>query len=219
MSHRHQHDPVSYPVAELERRFYAFVIDRLLTWGAVAVLCVGLWLLDLEPLVIVAAGVGALFVMWLVLAVMTGVAGTTPGKSATGLRVVSEDSGTPVGVGRALLRSAVVGLATIPTIGMGLLTLAWTAVEDRDRQRRGWHDHLAKSVVVDVRPVEVVEEQEDSAPRAVVNLTAMRLVPAPAVEVSSLSTPRRVNPEHSVRRQAQAESAAQTPPPVTAPPP
>jgi hypothetical protein len=102
----------------------------------------------------------------------------------------------------------VLGVAGLPTFGIGLATLAWTAVEDRGRQRRGWHDHLTSTVVVDVRPpAEQAAATADDVPRHIVNLTAMRLVPAPPVEVE---TPER--PEHSMRRQ-------QLPPEVLTPAP
>jgi uncharacterized RDD family membrane protein YckC len=173
----------TYPVAELERRFYAFAVDRLVTWGLYVVVGVGAWLaLGDRPWAIAGIVGGAVVLGWLVLAVMTGVSGNTPGKSALGLRVVHHGTGTPIGVGPALVRSLVLAAASLPTFGIGLATLAWTAVEDRGRQRRGWHDHLASSVVVDVRPVEEVTELVDDSPRHVVNLTAMRLIPAPAVE-------------------------------------
>ena len=71
------------------------------------------------------------------------------------------------------------GVATLPTFGIGLATLAWTAVADPTRRRRGWHDHVARSIVVDLRPEPSAPEEADSGPRHVVNLTAMRLVPAP----------------------------------------
>ena len=48
----------------------------------------------------------------------------------------------------ALLRGLVLGVASIPTFGIGLATLAWTALMDARRQRRGWHDQVAKTVVV-----------------------------------------------------------------------
>ena len=121
--------------------------------------------------------------------------------------MVHHGTGTPIGVGRALLRSLVLGVSGLPTFGIGLATLAWTAVEDRGRQRRGWHDHLAHTVVVDVRPPPAVADVADEAPRHIVNLTAMRLVPAPPVEV--VRTPERS--EQSMRRQ-------QLPPEVTQPP-
>jgi uncharacterized RDD family membrane protein YckC len=200
----------TYPIAELERRFYAFAIDRLLTWGGCAVVGVLAWLaLGDEPLAVVGV-VGAVLVLgWLALAVMTGVAGTTPGKSAVGLRVVHHGTGTPVGVGPALLRSVVVATASLPTFGIGLATLAWTAVEDRGRQRRGWHDHLASSVVVDVRPVEVVTESVDDSPRHVVNLTAMRLIPAPAVEQPDFQVPAPVSRPAPEPRPSQVPAASQ----------
>ena len=71
-------------------------------------------------------------------------------------------------------------------LGFGLAALAWTAVMDPSGWRRGWHDLRVGSVVVDSRPAPVVEEPEEEAPRQVVNLTAMRLVPA------SPTPPRRV---------------------------
>jgi hypothetical protein len=131
--------------------------------------------------------------------------------SAFGLRGVHLGSGLPVGVGRSLLRSVVLALASVPTFALGLATLAWTAVEDRGRQRRGWHDHLAHSVVVDVRPVDPYVEEVDEGPRHVVNLTAMRLIPAPPVEPAA--PPRRVNPEQSTRRTPIPPQAQQPPAP------
>jgi uncharacterized RDD family membrane protein YckC len=181
---------ITYPIAELERRFYAFAMDRLLTWGLYVLVGVASWLvLGDRPWAVVGIVAGVMVLGWLALAVMTGVSGSTPGKSAVGLRVVHHGTGTPIGVGPALLRSLVVAAASLPTFGIGLATLAWTAVEDRGRQRRGWHDHLASSVVVDVRPVEVVAESVDDSPRHVVNLTAMRLIPAPAVEPPVFQAP------------------------------
>lgn len=211
--------PTSFPVADLERRFYAFALDRLLSWALYVVVGVGalaalgsdrIW----AVLVLVA---GAAFVVWLALAVLLGATGTTPGKSALGLRVVREGTGATVGVGSALVRSLVLALAGLPTFGMGLASLAWTAVADPGGRRRGWHDHLSHSVVVDVRPVAVVQEQVADGPRQIVNLTALRLVPTPPVEVPS--TPARVpGSELSRRRQPDdaERGAASTPPPASA---
>lgn len=208
----------TYPIAELERRFYAFATDRLVTWGLYVLVGVVSWLvLGDRPWAVVGIVAGVMVLGWLALAVMTGVSGSTPGKSAVGLRVVHHGTGTPIGVGPALLRSLVVAAASLPTFGIGLATLAWTAVEDRGRQRRGWHDHLASSVVVDVRPVEVVTESVDDSPRHVVNLTAMRLIPAPAVEPPVFQAPppmTRPAPESRPRPTPQPG-----PPPASAPAP
>ncbi|MDR7251823.1 putative RDD family membrane protein YckC [Nocardioides sp. BE266] len=200
---------MTYPIAQLERRFTAFAVDRILAWGLLALvgfLTVAFVTDDVWTVVGVVAG--ATVLLWLVLAVLLGVAGTSPGKAMTGLRVVHHGTGTPIGVGPALLRSLVLGVAGLPTFGIGVATLAWTSVEDRSRQRRGWHDHLTHTVVVDVRPVvEVASAAVDEGPRHIVNLTAMRLIPAPPVEV--VRTPERS--EVSMRRQP-------LPPEVVAPP-
>ena len=174
---------VAHPVAGLDRRFYAFAIDRALAWAWYAVAGLAAWsLLDDRPWLVVAVIAGVVVVTSLGLAVLLGARGTSPGKASVGLRVVHDGSGTPIGVGRAVLRTLVLVLASVPTFGLGLASLAWTAVADPSHQRRGWHDHLARSVVVDVRPVPVVAEAPaEEAQRHVVNLTAMRLVPAPAV--------------------------------------
>lgn len=193
--------PTTYPVAELDRRFYAFAIDRVLAWSLVLLVALGSWLALDRRLGWVLVGIlgASMLLTWLGLAVLAGLRGTSPGKSLLGLRVVHHDTGTPVGVGRALVRAAVLGLSSVPTFGIGLATLAWTAVADPGRQRRGWHDHLARSVVVDVRPVPEQVDQVQEAPRHIVNLTAMRLVPTPPVEMPT--TPPRVSaPEQSPRR-------------------
>jgi uncharacterized RDD family membrane protein YckC len=191
------------PPADLERRFYAFAIDRLL--GA-AVLAAGLAVALLAGVDATATAVGVVVLapmVGLALAVPLGLRGTSPGRAVLGLRVVDADSGRPIGVGRALLRSLLLGLAAVPTAGLGVATLAWTAVVDPGGRRRGWHDLRVRSVVVDVRPVVVAEEVEEPAPRAVVNLTAMRLVPAPAAPERPAPTP----------------APAQAPAPVPAAPP
>ncbi len=205
---------ITYPVAALERRFTAFAVDRLLAWGLLVAVGVVTTLLVPDDLwTVVGAVAGATVLLWLVLAIVLGVGGTSPGKAMCGLRVVHHGTGTPIGVGPALLRSLVLGIAGLPTFGLGVATLAWTAVEDRGRQRRGWHDHLTHTVVVDVRPVtEVADDAADDGPRHIVNLTAMRLIPAPPVE--TVRTPERS--EQSMRRQPlPAEVMA---PPVQQPP-
>ncbi len=222
----HQAHATTYPIAQLERRFTAFAVDRILTWSLLAVVGVvtAMFVSD-QVWTVIGAVAGAAVVLWLALSIVLGVTGSSPGKAMTGLRVVHHGTGTPIGVGPALLRSLVLGVSGLPTFGIGLATLAWTAVEDRGRQRRGWHDHVAHTVVVDVRPVvEVADDVADDGPRHIVNLTAMRLVPAPPVE--AVRTPERA--EQSMRRQqlppevthpaAPPAPAAQAPAPAYAPP-
>ncbi len=170
------------PVADLDRRFYAFVLDRAVAWavvGAVAFLLVRLLGTD-QVWVLAVAIVASWVLVGVGLAVVLGLTGWSPGNAVSSIRVVRGGSaGRPLGVRAALVRQFVLGVATLPTLGIGLAALAWTVTMDPSGQRRGWHDHLADSVVVDVRPLPADEPEEDAGPRHVVNLTALRLVPVP----------------------------------------
>jgi uncharacterized RDD family membrane protein YckC len=145
---------VSGTPAGLDRRFAAFVLDRLFVAALVAAagavayaafLREGRWALGL---VLVAGTAVALEVA---LALLVGTHGVSVGKAALGLRVSSTDGGA-IGVGPGVLRAAVVGGAAMGTLGFGAATLAWTAAADPTGRRRGWHDLLTGSIVVDVRP-------------------------------------------------------------------
>ena len=175
------------PAADLDRRFYAFVIDRLLAWTIVGIVAWAAYRFLISRGV-VGAGflviVGALLLVGLGFAVAQGLAGTSPGKAALGLRVVHVGTGTAIGMPRAVQRSLILGVATLPTLGLGVATLAWTAVTDPGRMRRGWHDLVASSVVVDIRPLPEEPADTEEQPRRIVNLTAMRLVPVAVAESS-----------------------------------
>lgn len=212
----------TFPAAELDRRFYAFTLDRLLSWSV----DLGIALAAYHFLIArdrVWAGVLALvagvLLVGLVYSLLLGRYGISPGKAAVGLRVVHHGTGTPIGIGPAMLRSLVLGVSAMPTFGLGVATLAWTAVMDRGGQRRGWHDHISHGIVVDVRPVPVEAEEAQSAPRHIVNLTAMRLVPAP--QAAPVSTPARVSrPAPSAPRPSgppSASPASQAQPPALVP--
>ncbi|MCY7397072.1 MAG: RDD family protein, partial [Nocardioides sp.] len=179
------------PTAELDRRFYAFTLDRLLAWSVYAVAAWAAYVLLLDDgrtVAGIAVIAGTVVGVSLVLSFVLGLLGTSPGKAAVGLRVVDDTTGTPIGVGPAVLRTLILGVAALPTFGIGVATLAMTAVTDRERQRRGWHDHLSRSVVVDVRPAPAQEEAAPERPRQIVNLTAMRLVPASATPPREIPT-------------------------------
>jgi uncharacterized RDD family membrane protein YckC len=170
----------SLRVAGTDRRFHAFAVDRLIAWVidlAVAVVAQHYLFGRGHALVGVLVVVATVLLVGGVFALLLGITGSTPGKAFCGLRVIDTRTGRPIGVGPALLRALVVAGATVP-FGFGLAALAWTALADPERLGRGWHDRLVSSLVVDLRPLPVVEEAEDAAPRTVVNLTAMRLVPA-----------------------------------------
>lgn len=68
--------------------------------------------------------------------------GRSPGKEVMGLRVVSEQSGEAPGTGAMLARELIGRVIGLLFGGLGFL---W-ALLDRDGQ--GWHDKLARTVVV-----------------------------------------------------------------------
>ena len=166
-------------IADVDRRFYAFAVDRLIAWSidvAVAVVVSRTLMARGHVLLGVLVIAATVLVVGLLFALLQGATGRTPGKSVAGLRLVDMVAERPIGARRAVLRALVLGLAAIP-FGLGLAALAWTAVTDRSRLRRGWHDRLVSSIVVDVRPEPVAQAAPDEGPRPVVNLTAMRLAP------------------------------------------
>jgi uncharacterized RDD family membrane protein YckC len=87
----------------------------------------------------VAVFVGILPVLYFL--IPTAVVGRTVGKEVMGLRVVRWPSGTRLGFPRGVLRFFAYFVALVP-LGAGFL---WIIV---DRDRRGWHDHIAGSAVV-----------------------------------------------------------------------
>jgi uncharacterized RDD family membrane protein YckC len=216
----------TFPAASLDRRFYAFAIDRLIGWPLLAAaVFAAYWFYFSEERI--GAGIaviaGAVVVLWLAMAALLGLMGVSPGKALLGLRVVHLGSGTPIGMLPALLRTFIVGASTLPTFGLGLAALAWTAVMDPGHQRRGWHDNVTSSIVVDVRPVPVEEEEVDQGPRHVVNLTAMRLVPAEHPEpVAAPARPARPTPTPAPTPEPLAPTGGWpgvlAPPPPTEPP-
>jgi uncharacterized RDD family membrane protein YckC len=193
--------------AGADRRFYAFVVDRIFAWGVCGGEAYAAYTSLIEPGRLwtgVAAIAGTVLLVGLLTSLLVGLFGLTAGKALVGIRVLSFEDARPIGLPRAMLRTFLLGVATLPTLGFGAAALAWTAMVDPSGWRRGWHDLRTGTVVVDVRPVPVVDEPDDEAPRQVVNLTAMRLVPASALP------PRRI-PTRGKRPPA--------PPPEAVPPP
>lgn len=200
------------PPADLERRYYAHVVDRGLAWASYAAVA-GLagWLLD-GPVAVLLVVLGWVLVVQVGLAVLLGLRALSPGKALLGLRAISERTGDPVGVGPALLRGLVVGLSGPPTLLLGAAMLAWTSAADRGRRRRGWHDHLAGTLVVDLRPAPEHVEADEVSPRGIVNLTAMRLVPPPA---RPASTPPTARPPGARRRAVPTDTPTASSSPAT----
>lgn len=206
------------PAADLDRRFYAFAVDRAVAWGLAAAVAVPIARAvgPDEVLGAVAAVTGVFVVVGAAFAVVLGLTGSSPGNALLSIRVVAEGSGAPIGVRAALLRQLVLGVAALPMLGLGVAALAWTAAMDPGGRRRGWHDHLVGSTVVDTRPAPAAEPvADDLGPRHVVNLTAMRLVPVPDPLPPSRVT-RPAGPPPAPPQPPPVPAAAPTPPPVAA---
>jgi uncharacterized RDD family membrane protein YckC len=115
----------SWPVPSLLRRFGALMID---------------WLLCL----LVAGFLGrfpnnwAPFVLIVEYTFFVGLFAQTPGMRVTRIACVSVVDARPVGIPRAMLRGFLLALF-VPALVM-------------DRQRRGWHDRAAGTIVIDTRP-------------------------------------------------------------------
>jgi len=176
-------------VADLDRRLHAFVADLVIVSGtALGVALLAHWTAGdvVVPVVATVAGASAALAA---LAALLGTTGRTPGLAVFGLRVVPDHDGRPIGVGLATLRVLVVASATAPC-GLGLIALAATALTDPAGRRRGWHDRLVDSVVVEVR-VAVEVDVAETVPGPVLNLTAARLVLARGGPVASPRAPTR----------------------------
>lgn len=98
--------------------------------SADAGLIYGLW----DPVINYALPMAFVIVFWTRI-------GATPGKWVMGCRVLDARNGRLLPVGRALLRF-VCYLASYLPLGLGFLWAAW------DRRKQGFHDKLARTVVV-----------------------------------------------------------------------
>ena len=71
--------------------------------------------------------------------------GATLGKKIMKIKVVKND-GSPVTLKNAFLRYLAYILASLP-LSLGLLWVLW------DKEKRGWHDHLAGTKVIPTEPI------------------------------------------------------------------
>ena len=73
--------------------------------------------------------------------ILTAWRGQTVCKMALGIQVVDRQGNIP-GIGAMLLREVVGKVLSGIALGLGYLWVAW------DREKRGWHDHMAGTYVV-----------------------------------------------------------------------
>jgi uncharacterized RDD family membrane protein YckC len=130
---KHKNDYASdMPLASIESRFAAIVIDSMIL-GAVA----GAGWFELHE---TGAGLGLLIGLAYQWFFMTQNRGQTIGKMLMGIRVVRTD-GEPLRASDAILRYLGYYLNSAVMM-LGWLWAAW------DEDRQGWHDKLARTVVV-----------------------------------------------------------------------
>lgn len=92
-----------------------------------------------------AAGGASVIVGWIVMILLISKFQASPGKMAVGLHIEKAE-GERVGLGTAFMREIVGKLVSGVTLGIGYLMVAWT------KQKRGLHDYIAGTVVVENDP-------------------------------------------------------------------
>lgn len=132
--------PVPAERAPLLARTAAFVADGLVATGLL--IAAEIWFIDdvVANRTPVASGVfTALLSLWALgyLLFKDGFAGSSLGKRLTGLKVVENASGVPIGLGRSAARNAVVLLLAMMTAGLGLALEFVTATVNRSGRRLG----------------------------------------------------------------------------------
>ena len=141
-------------IAPTSRRAVAYVIDALIAGGIGIVLSgilVTIAVATGSPeglLVVLAIGVPvvvALELAWLVVYTFMQSGTGSIGMRAQGVRLVDAANGESIGFWRALLRNVVFGLAASIVVGY------FTPLFDGSGRFQGWHDKVAKSVVIDAR--------------------------------------------------------------------
>ncbi|MFS0853080.1 RDD family protein [Microbacterium sp. 179-I 3D4 NHS] len=141
-------------IAPVSRRAVAYLIDALIAGGLAIVLVIALSVAAtlsgsveamLATLLIGGPVVGVVVLGWFVVyTVMQSRTGSI-GMKAQGLRLVSETDDASLGFGRALLRNVIFGLSAAIVVGY------FTPLFDGSGRFQGWHDKVAKSLMVDAR--------------------------------------------------------------------
>src|SRR3546814_13327141 len=115
--------PPTAVVAEPERRFQAFAIDRAIAWSLFGAAVAAAWWFffrEDKPWPGIGLIVGCVLVVSLVFAVQAGLTGRTPGKAMRGLQGGDPEGGNTTGVPRAMAGSARAGNGSPPLCGAGV---------------------------------------------------------------------------------------------------
>lgn len=149
----------SGPRASFGQRFGAFLIDWLIVSAPLTVLFLIAflaWAAAVDDNVSSGADAAAfaLFALTWVIGIVApllyeillegGPSGQTVGKKAVGIRVVSWQTGGPIGYGKATVSALVRNLGWAAICWLGFLWMLW------DDEKQTWHDKIADTVVVPV---------------------------------------------------------------------
>lgn len=141
-------------IAPINRRAVAYLIDALIAGGLAIVLGVVLVVAAtlsggleamLSILLIGGPIVSVILLGWFVVYTIMQTRAGSIGMRAQGLRLADETSGAALGFGHALLRNIIFGLAGSIVVGY------FTPLFDGTGRFQGWHDKVAKSVMLDAR--------------------------------------------------------------------
>ena len=145
--------------ATYSRRTRALFIDSI--WWAVLVLFIPVGP-SAEDILSAPVSLGPSVVFWLtvvqcvpviVTGVMWAIWGTSPGKRALGLRIVDADTGEPMTIKQAAIRT----LGYLLFFASGGIGFLWMLFNPR---RQGLHDLMANTVVVDAKQNDAVRSKE-----------------------------------------------------------
>lgn len=165
---------VTGPFASLGARFGAFVIDRMLLLAFVAPAAALFYVAfeDGSPggRQLFFAGIPTLLTLILLIVQWVNLSrrGRTIGGFALGVSIVRGEGGTPLGFGKALLRTVVLQLiSSIP-----LLVIVAMVLSAKHPRRQAWHDSVVGAVVVKATPESLVEEADRRAREAPIPMSA-----------------------------------------------
>ncbi len=135
---------VGFTPGDKNKRFIAFLIDALIAGSASKFLAVFLFKpMHMSPLMTsLAEYLIPTIIYWIGLTLQFG---ATPGKKIMGLKIVDAGGNVDLGIGQLFLRETIGRLASTLPLMLGYAWVSW------DKERRTFHDMIAKTRVVDYR--------------------------------------------------------------------
>ncbi|MGN7950443.1 RDD family protein [Microbacterium sp. 22215] len=149
-------------IAPISRRAIGYLIDALVAGGLATVLTI-LVVISANLTGSVEGAVGVLAIGlplvslvllgWFVFYTFMQAGAGSIGMRSQGLRLIAED-GSPLGFGRTLLRNVTFGLAA------GIVVGYFTPLFDGSGRFQGWHDKVAKSLMLDARGADAADRAQ-----------------------------------------------------------